>query len=172
MLQRKEKNKGYLYPHSRQIGFLHSSVGKESACNAWDLGSIPGLGRSPGEGRGYPLQYCGLENSMGSQRVGHDWATFTFTFLSRQIIKSASPPQLSAPVNICFLRTTIQWSSNFTASGQVVKTDCWAPSLGFLILKVWDRAWEVPFLVQSQVRLYLSDGRELHWEDTLQTMAL
>ena len=40
------------------------SAGKESACNAGDLGSIPGLGRSPGEGNGYPLQYSGLENSM------------------------------------------------------------------------------------------------------------
>ena len=37
---------------------------KESACNAGDLGLIPGLGRSPGEGKGYPLQYSGLENSM------------------------------------------------------------------------------------------------------------
>ena len=43
-----------------------SSAGKESACNAnaGDLGSIPGLGRSPGEGKGYPVQYSGLENSM------------------------------------------------------------------------------------------------------------
>ena len=40
------------------------SAGKESACNVGDLGSIPGLGRSPGEGKGYPLQYFGLENSM------------------------------------------------------------------------------------------------------------
>ena len=40
------------------------SVGKESACKAGDLSSIPGLGRSPGEGKGYPLQYSGLENSM------------------------------------------------------------------------------------------------------------
>ena len=39
------------------LGFPHSSVGKESACNAGHLGSIPGLGRSPGEGIGYPLQY-------------------------------------------------------------------------------------------------------------------
>ena len=39
------------------------SAGKESTCNAGDLGSIPGLGRSPGEGKGYPLQYSGLENS-------------------------------------------------------------------------------------------------------------
>ena len=45
-------------------GFPDSSVAKESACNAGDLGSIPGLGRSPGEGKGYPLQYSGLENSM------------------------------------------------------------------------------------------------------------
>ena len=40
------------------------SAGKESAHNAGDLGSIPGIGRLPGEGRGYPLQYSGLENSM------------------------------------------------------------------------------------------------------------
>ena len=39
------------------LGFPHSSVGKESTCNAGDPGSIPGLGRSPGEGVGYPLQY-------------------------------------------------------------------------------------------------------------------
>ena len=45
-------------------GFPDSSEGKESACNAGDQGLIPGLGRSPGEGKGYPLQYSGLENSM------------------------------------------------------------------------------------------------------------
>ena len=47
------------------MGFPDSSVGKESTCNAGDPGLIPGLGRSPGEGKGYPLQYSGLENSMG-----------------------------------------------------------------------------------------------------------
>ena len=45
-------------------GFPGGSAGQESACNAGDLGSIPGLGRSPGERKGYPLQYSGLENSM------------------------------------------------------------------------------------------------------------
>ena len=81
-------------------GFPDSSAGKESSCNAGDLGSIPGLGRSPGEGKGYPLQYSGLEVhglysprgegngnplqysclenpggllSIGSHRVGHNW---------------------------------------------------------------------------------------------------
>ena len=45
-------------------GFPHSSVGKESACSAVDPGSNPGLGRSPGEGNGNPLQYSPLENPM------------------------------------------------------------------------------------------------------------
>ena len=45
-------------------GFPHSSAGKESVCNTGDLGPIPGLGRSPGEGKGCPLQYSGLENPM------------------------------------------------------------------------------------------------------------
>ena len=59
---------------SRQ-GFPCGSAGKESACNAGDPGLIPGLERSPGEGKGYSLQYSDLENSMdcmGSQRVGHN----------------------------------------------------------------------------------------------------
>ena len=46
------------------VGFLSGSDGKESACHAADSGLIPGLGRSPGEGNGYPLQYFCLENSM------------------------------------------------------------------------------------------------------------
>ena len=57
--------------------FPCGSAGKESTCNTGDLGLIPSLDRSPGERKGYPLQYSGLENSMGSQRVGHNWATFT-----------------------------------------------------------------------------------------------
>ena len=66
-------------------GFPHSSVGKESACNAGDPGSIPGLGRSSGEGNGNPLKYSCLENPTdrrawqatvhGVTRVGHDLAT-------------------------------------------------------------------------------------------------
>ena len=51
------------------MGFPGSSDSKESTCNVGDLGLIPGLGRSPGEGKGYPLQYSGLENSHGRE----DW---------------------------------------------------------------------------------------------------
>ena len=53
-------------------GFPGGSEGKESACNVGDLGSIPGLGRSPGEGNGNPLQYSCLENPMDR---GAWWAT-------------------------------------------------------------------------------------------------
>ena len=51
------------------MGFPGGSDGKESACNVGDLGSIPGLGKSPGEGKGYSLQYSGQEKSMGSQSL-------------------------------------------------------------------------------------------------------
>ena len=64
------------------LGFPGGSADKESACDAGDLGLFPELGRSPGEGKGYPLQYSGLENVVlpentgeqysGSQRVGHN----------------------------------------------------------------------------------------------------
>ena len=50
---------------------LCGSAGKESACNVGDVGSIPGLGRSLGEGKGYSLQYSGLENSMDYSPWGH-----------------------------------------------------------------------------------------------------
>ena len=48
-------------------GFPGGSDGKKSSCNVGDLGSVPGLGRSPGEGNGYPFQYSCLENSMGQR---------------------------------------------------------------------------------------------------------
>ena len=52
------------------MGFSDGSAGKESACNA-NLGLLLGLGRSSGEGNGYPLQYSGLENSMDRGLVGY-----------------------------------------------------------------------------------------------------
>ena len=52
-----------------KMGFYGGSDGIESACNSEDIGSIPGLGRSPGEGNGYPLQYSCLENSYGQRNL-------------------------------------------------------------------------------------------------------
>ena len=70
------------------LGFPGGSAGKESACNVGDLDLIPGLGRSPGEGNGYQLQYSGLENSMDcivhgvskSQTRLSDFHFHTYTF--------------------------------------------------------------------------------------------
>ena len=62
-------------PTPAYLGFPCGSAGRESSCNAGDLRSIPELGRSPGEGKGYPLQYSGLENSMDSivHGVAKNW---------------------------------------------------------------------------------------------------
>ena len=78
------------------MGLLGSSAGKESTCNAGDMGSIPGLGSSPGEGKGYPLQYSGLENSMDC--IYSPWGckeldTTVRLSLSKQIERT--PPRLS-----------------------------------------------------------------------------
>ena len=81
-------NHAHISPSAFRI-YLLLSVGKESACNAGDLGLILGSGRSPGEGNGYPLQYSCLDNSLTeepgrlqsirSQRGSHDSETSTFT---------------------------------------------------------------------------------------------
>ena len=55
------------------LGFPGGLDGKESACNAADLGSVPGLGRSPGEGNGFPLQYSCLENPHGQRTLVGYW---------------------------------------------------------------------------------------------------
>ena len=60
------------------LDFPCDSAGKQSACNAGDLCSIPGLGRSPGEGKGYPLQCSGLKNSMSPWGGNESDTTFTF----------------------------------------------------------------------------------------------
>ena len=75
------------------LGFLCGSAGKESAYSAGDLGWED---LNPGEGKGYPLQYSGLENSMmRSERVGHDWVTFTFTILTIKMVKQKTYRWLS-----------------------------------------------------------------------------
>ena len=70
------------------LGFPCGSTGKESTCNAGDLGLIPGLGRSPGEGKGCPLQYSSLENSMDCVVHGvaksQTWlSNFQFDFITQ-----------------------------------------------------------------------------------------
>ena len=92
------------------LGFPSSSAGKESTCNAGDLGSIPGLGRSPGEGNGYPLQYPCLENPMDR---GAWQATVCGVAKSRTRLSDFHPflpllcPQVHSPSVSLFLPCTI-----------------------------------------------------------------
>ena len=68
-------------------GFPDSSVGKESACNVGDLGLIPGLGRSLGEVKGYPLLYSGLENSMDAKSyTGLSDFHFSLSNINTQVV--------------------------------------------------------------------------------------
>ena len=91
-----------LEPYSTSEGFPRGSAGKESAYNVGDLSSIPGLGRSPGEGNGYPLQYSGLENSMDcvNHGVSNSWRQlndfhFHFSLHTWRSQNSGSGPQRS-----------------------------------------------------------------------------
>ena len=78
------------------LDFPCGSAGKESSCNVGDLGLIPGLGRSPGERNGYPLQYSGLENSMdcivlgvtksGTQLSDFHFTSFTFDYTGMSLL--------------------------------------------------------------------------------------
>ena len=85
--------KHFFHLHIGHLGYPCGSAGKESACNEGDLGSIPRLGRSSGEGKGYPLQYSGLENSKDCivHGVTKRWtwlSDFHFTSLTIYMILS------------------------------------------------------------------------------------
>ena len=78
------------------VGFPCGSAGKESTCNAGDLGSIPGLGRSPGEEKGYSLQYSGVKNSMdcivhGVAKSQRQLSDFHFTSLVAFFLHNSLP---------------------------------------------------------------------------------
>ena len=94
-------------------GFPCGSTGKESACNVGKLGSIPGLGRSPGEGKGYPLQYSGLENSMDCivHGVAKSWTRLS-NFCFHKLLNAGKHHHNLAALNNEYLS-----SSNFCGSG-------------------------------------------------------
>ena len=94
---------------------------QESACNAGDLGLIPGLGRSPGEGKGYPLQYSGLENSM--DWIVHGVAksrTWLSTFHSHYHLAPDCVLNLWYPSWDCLSGTSFLWSDKHLAFSRVL----------------------------------------------------
>ena len=144
------------------LGFPGGSEGKESACNAEDLGSIPGLGRSPEEGNCNPLEYFCLENSvywgagrlqsMGSQRIGHNWAANThamiFSFISCYLYK-------------IFCEVSVQDFCPFFD----LTSYCWFVEILY-ILWIWDFYISIYYIFSSVCALnihFLSDGSDLTW---------
>ena len=81
----------FSYSLAPVLGFPCGTAGKESACNVGDLGLTPGFGRSPGEGKGYPLQYSALENSVDCRGCKESDLTERLSL------------SLLAPVLLCFL---------------------------------------------------------------------
>ena len=87
------------------LGFPCDSAGKESTCNAGDLRSIPGLGRSPGKGKGYPLQYSGLENSVdcivhGAAKSQTRLSSFHFPRSPNPATHTHTPPPYQCWLNL------------------------------------------------------------------------
>ena len=139
-------------------GFSGGSDGKESACNTGDPGSVSGLGRSPGERNGHPLQYSCLEEShgqrslrvMGSRRVRHDWETNTLLGIGLQKEIRHSPYPVSqwlqasgikrSPQYWCslpFLSTSFNTRDPSTATPPVTCL-CWPPGCsGFCTAVFW-----------------------------------
>ena len=106
-------------------GLPCGSAGKESPCNVGDLGLIPGLGRSPGEGKGYPLQYCDQENSL--ECLVHGVAksqTPTFTSLHFMLILYFIKWFLSGGKNIWKPLKCRAWGLPWWLSGKVPTWEC------------------------------------------------
>ena len=101
-------------PTSVFLGFPCGSAGKEFACNMGDLGSIPGLGRSPEEGKGYPLQYSGLENSMDHtvHGVTKSWTWLSDFYFTLYMYLMFSSKWFMCFFNVSFDFTLIYFSSH------------------------------------------------------------
>ena len=139
------------------LGFPCGSAGNESACNAGDLDLIPGLGRSPGEGNSYPLQYSSLACfkdciSMGSQR--YDWVAFTHTVKGFSVVNDTKLMFFGILLLFIIIQQMLaMWSlvplpfwNRVCTSGSSWFTYCW--SLAWKILSITLLACEMSTIVQ------------------------
>ena len=129
------------------MGFPCGSAREESTCNAGDLGSVLGLGRSPEEGKGYPLQYSGLENSMDwiIHAVTKSWTQMSnFHSMNRLYFCSSIPD---------FLVTSITWKliTTFTVSLRDIIPNNWR----FVSYIRFERAHSWSVFVTSQLKIML-----------------
>ena len=115
------------------LGFPYGSSGKESACNARDLGSIPGLGRYSGEGKGYPLQYSGMENTMDCIVHGvaksQTWLSDFHIMLLKMIFQTSLVVQwlrILLPVQGLFIWSLVWEDPTCWGAAKPVCYNCWA----------------------------------------------
>ena len=136
------------------MDFPGSSAGKESTSNSEDLGSIPGLGRSSGEGKGYALQHSSLENSLDCIVHGASkswtWLTFTFTFILVPYCFDYCSYVRSFEIGMC-------GSSNF--AGVFVCFLIWFWLLWASWHYVWIWRWTFPFLQKRPLKFWQGS----HW---------
>ena len=123
------------------LGFPGGSAGKESACNARGLGTIPGLGISLEEETGYPLQCSGLENSMdcismGLQRVEHDWATFSHLLLFFLVQYSLQSIKIRYSLMTGFYSIECEWNWCVLPPNLAIKTSHVQCSICFSIVSI------------------------------------
>ena len=147
------------------MGFPCGSAGKESACNVGDLGSIPVLGRSPGERKGYPIQYSGLENSMdcinhGVTESGAWLSNFHFNLDS--ILKSKDITLLTK----VYLVKAIGFSSSHVWMWELDHKESWVPKNWCFGTMVLEKTLESP-LDCKEIRPVNPKGTvpNIHWED-------
>ena len=148
--------------HVHWTGFPCGSAGKESTCNAGDLGLIPGLGRSSGEGKGYPLQYSGLENSTdcivhGVAKCGTRLSDFHFTScplrqwchptISSSVVSFSSFPSIRVFSNDSVLR--IRWPKDWSFNLSISPSDKYSGLISFRI------DWLDLFIVQETFKSLL-----------------
>ena len=113
------KNEKMKIKFEKYLGFLGDSDVKESACSARDLGLIPGLGRSPGGGNGYPFQYSCLENSTDRQawRTWGPWSRKKLDMTERLAISRSSLKSWKGFISALLLPPTILSSKLCFSSG-------------------------------------------------------
>ena len=113
--------------YALHLSFPGGSAGKESACNEGDLGSIHGLGRSPGEGNGYPLQYSGQENSIDCivHGVTKSWTRLSDLHLLPRFVQYSCMWELDqegwVPKNWCFQFVVLEKTLESLLSGKKIK---------------------------------------------------